>query len=215
MMRANVITERLRRIGRQEQGVTVWHGPRRWYPGADSGKSAADVIAETPERAFPYPDIPAAQVAAYRFAAASETPPRPEFRPRPSAAPVTAPMAALPANAAVPPPPPSLPAPAAEVLLLRRVRDGLRAKWRAEAFVADMRHTTGLPFFRRTAHDVGWCGLDRPAPEARYARWTTERWMRQAMSMIAAADEAARSSLDADMPERRARVLAPQAGGAR
>jgi hypothetical protein len=59
----------------------------------------------------PYPDIPASQVAAYRFAAATGTAPWPAYYPAAGTSPVTRPV---PVAVDMP-----------EVLLFRRIRDGL------------------------------------------------------------------------------------------
>lgn len=66
-------------------------------------------VARAGER--PYPDIPDSQVAAYRFAAATETAPLPSYSPAAGTSPVTRPV---PVAVDMP-----------EVLLYRRIRDGL------------------------------------------------------------------------------------------
>ena len=116
------------------------------------------------------------QETAYRLAAASEYfVPKPEFHAAPHAAPDTAPMPVIPASAMIPPPsaapapvvnepsPVPVPAPVAdtpELADLRRVRDAMLRKWRAESFLADRRE---LPCFRATTKVRGWQGLHMPA----------------------------------------------------
>jgi hypothetical protein len=93
--------------------------------------------------------------------------------------------------------------------LYARVLHGLRAlpvpapepepDWRARAarFTADMRKPRGggLPLFRQTGLAVGWCGLEEIRPAGRHARWSTDRWARQAVAAIATATEAARAEI--------------------
>lgn len=88
---------------------------------------------------------------------------------------------------------------------------------RAEAFAEDMRHTTGLPLFRRTAHAGGWRGVDQGAPEGRVV-WTVARWHAAAADITARQVAAARARLhdEWEIAASRARVFAPQQqGGAR
>jgi hypothetical protein len=68
----------------------------------------------------PYPDIPAGQVAAYRFAAAAETAPLPSYYPATGTAPKTAPEPVI-----IPGAVPAVAVDMPEVLRLRRLRDGL------------------------------------------------------------------------------------------
>jgi hypothetical protein len=72
-------------------------------------RAAERPVARAGER--PYPDIPASQVAAYRFAAATETAPLPSYYPAAGTSPATRPV---PVAVDMP-----------EVLLYRRIRDGL------------------------------------------------------------------------------------------
>ncbi len=178
---------------------------------AEGGRSITDDIAEIPEREFPYLDIPAAQVAAYRNAAAPEFPAvRPVFYPAPSVAPVTAPMAALPANAAPPPPPPA-PAAAApqkrlvsasnadmpDLAVLCQVHDGLVRKWqseRAQAFIADKKE---LPFFAALTKELGWQGLHVPSKVTGWQRWSTGPWAAHEQALANADLARARAELEA------------------
>jgi hypothetical protein len=63
---------------------------------------------------------------------------------------------------------------------------------RAERFIADLRHKGGLPLFRGTAREIGWCGLHQDSWPT-WTRYTTERWERQSRAVIAAQIEAARA----------------------
>ncbi len=188
----------------------------------------------------PYSDIPAEQVAAYRLAFAPQRP-APAYRRAPGAAPATAPMAVLPADAEVPvlvatKDPGALQRAAgllwqvdfadvdtarqtegvtyASVHAARAVQrsapvfgtppaapEAAPAPSRADLFVADMRFRGGLPLFRRTAHAVGWRGLNEEPPQTGWARYTVARWDQQARIAIAAATEAARAEIGRDASE--------------
>lgn len=86
-------------------------------------------------------------------------------------------------------------APPADVL--RRVYDGLRRHGRAQAFIADKR---SLPCFNEQTRISGWQGLHTSRGPG-YQRWTTDRWLDQALAAIDASVETARaearSALDA------------------
>jgi hypothetical protein len=77
------------------------------------------------------------------------------------------------------------------------------ARARAARFTADMRkaRSGGLPLFRETGLALGWCGLDSLTPAGQYARWSTDRWARQAMARIAAQTVAAKSEISHDFAE--------------
>jgi hypothetical protein len=179
---------------------------------ADAARPATEPVAVIKTGMQPYAEITGTQLAAYRAAAASETT-APAFTAGRSVAPVTAPMAALPANVSVPPrqarPVPVVAVPDADVLT--RVRDGMDRKWRAESFATDRRQ---LPGFAAMTREYGWQGLHVPACsrvlQYGYRRWTTDRWMVRAMAAIAREDELAHASLDADLRAARERVFAPE-----
>lgn len=159
-----------------------------------------------PQGTDPYANpVPAAQ-AVTRLR--PETGPQPAFTPR-NPVRATGRQPALPADGrpvAVRP---------ADISVLARVRDAMDARWRAESFAADKRD---LPGFNAVTRELGWQGLHTPARRLLplHQRWTTERWMRDAMTAVAADHEAARAALDADIAAARDRVLAPrQQGGAR
>jgi hypothetical protein len=97
-----------------------------------------------------------------------------------------------------------------DLALLTRVRDAMKAKWRAESFIADKGE---LPFFAALTKELGWQGLHARFRHPGHQRWTTERWNRQALSATAAAEATARASVHADFDAAEARVHA--AGGAR
>lgn len=159
--------------------------------------SVTDAIAALPDEATA---APTPTFTARQYDPARVTMPIPGLAARP-----------MPANAAVPRPAPR-PAGAPDLAVLRRVRDGLLDRWRAEAFVADKRE---LPCFDAVTRAEGWQGLHvRYRP--RHQRWTTERWLVQALAETARQTEAARRALYQEIGEARARVLAPQQqGGAR
>jgi len=87
----------------------------------------------------------------------------------------------LPVPAAGEPPIPLVPLPA-------------REESRPAAFVADMRFRDGLAIFRKTAHAVGWSGLDND-PWQGWVRYSTARWQQQAAAAIDRAVTAARTEI--------------------
>ena len=208
--------------GEDERSVTdvIAAEPEREFPGPSRvlAEPKADAERHAPgER--PYADIAASQVAAYRFAAASEgTGPQPEYHPVAGAAPVTAPLPVLLAgNAKVPPPPPPAVAarhvrpPAAEVpdlAVLRDVRAGLLKRWQAERAVEFSADRRQLPLFAAVTREFGWTGLHVPVRstrEFRHQRWTVERWHRQADAATAAQTAAARAEARTGLAEGGAR----------
>lgn len=64
---------------------------------------------------------------------------------------------------------------------------------RSAGFVADMRHRGGLPLFRQTAREVGWCGLEAETPWQGWAQWSTEGWARRERELADAALRNARA----------------------
>lgn len=76
---------------------------------------------------------------------------------------------------------------------------------RAQAFIADKR---SLPAFAATTRAAGWQGLHMPSRPAAHERWTTERWLNQAMHAIAVAADAAMAEVDEQIGAARARVAA-------
>lgn len=110
---------------------------------------------------------------------------------------------------------PAAPAAAPDIAVLLRVRDALKAKWRAEEFIADKKT---LPCFDAATRAVGWTGLHMPSRQAaRHQAWTAARWYSGAIAALDAETRAARAALYAEVGEARARVLAPRRadGGAR
>ncbi|HXJ24841.1 MAG TPA: hypothetical protein VNH17_04035, partial [Streptosporangiaceae bacterium] len=76
---------------------------------------------------------------------------------------------------------------------------------RAQAFIADKRT---LPAFAATTKAAGWQGLHMSSRPATHERWTTERWLNQAMHAIAVAADAAMAEIDEQIGAARARVAA-------
>ena len=156
-------------------------------------------VAAAPAGERPYAGITADQQAAYQIALLARGPAaRPAFDPAPGRAPETAPLPVLPANAMVPPPPPAaprrpVPAESQEMLLLRRVRDGMERKWRAESFVADKK---ALPVFAALTREMGWQGLHMPPQSVGWQRWSTERWAARERALAAAGHAKALAELD-------------------
>jgi hypothetical protein len=184
----------------------------RMHAGGKLTPAGAVPAVKTPEQ--PCPDFTAEQLAAYRHAA-EQPAPRPEYHPARGTAPATAPMAVLPDNAMVPVPSaaPVLAATALDVpslAVLRRVRDGLETKWRAESFVADKRE---LPCFDATTRTRGWLGLHMPRRPAGFQRWSTEPWFARERALADAAIVKAIAELDAI--HARHAVALPATGGAR
>jgi hypothetical protein len=153
-MKGVPLTDRLHLRRRHE-------GPRPAVTGRMLAAPVAAPAVKAGER--PYPDaIAASQVAAYRRAAASEfRDPRPEFHAAPFAAPPTAPIPVVPGAA----PDSTLAMP--EVLVMRRIRDGLKGlDWTAlDAARAHERETyartSGAPF--HNALLSAWRSPVRPA----------------------------------------------------
>lgn len=114
--------------------------------------------------------------------------PRPTFTPRPVAE--TRPLEALAA-----PPQEAFSDVRQDRDVLTRVLDGLKGldTGRASSFAADFK---GLPLFRQVARSKGWCGMQAAPAGPGHVRWTTERWMRQAMHAIDADVMQARSDAD-------------------
>ena len=86
--------------------------------------------------------------------------------------------------------------PAAGDAELRRVRDGILGVSRADRFTADMRHTTGLPIFRKVAAGRGWCGLNEEHPPQSWSplgAWHLEEQEQDILHAIAAGTNTART----------------------
>jgi hypothetical protein len=85
--------------------------------------------------------------------------------------------------------------PAADDAALRRVRDGILGVSRADRFIADMRHTSGLPIFRKVAGGRGWCGLNEERPPESWSplgAWHLEEREQDILHAIAAGTKTAR-----------------------
>lgn len=112
--------------------------------------------------------------------------------------------------------------PPADVANLRRVRDAIRDipvdapdpnLSRAEKFTADMRHTTGLPIFRRVARRRGWCGLNEEFPLATLSplgAWRLEERERDLLNAIAAGEKTARIEVDGAVQALRRQIATEQ-----
>lgn len=84
---------------------------------------------------------------------------------------------------------------------------------RAEEFTADMRHTDGLPIFRRVARKRGWCGLNEERPPETLSplgAWRLEERERDLLNAIAAGEKTARIEVDGAVQALRRQIATEQ-----
>lgn len=180
-------------------GLAVRWPARRKGANPCQERSITDALKALPQE--PGPAAPAPSFTARRPVPDRATRPIPGLAvvPAPAAAPARAAHAAAGEDA--------------DLHLLRRVRDAMDRKWRAEAFIADKK---GLPVFAALTRELGWQGLHMPSQQAGWQRWSTGPWAARERQLADAAYVTARAQVLGEPGAVRARAGAGlhAAGGA-